>query len=136
MMGLKNPKGFSFIEVTIAMTIAGFGLTMLFIVQGRLLQQGERTLDSWRAIVAIKNIFCDVAQKKIITEDLKLENSADGLLVSAIVKKINENSSLKKFKQVRLLEGEARWSTFGVEQRTLLMSAVVIPEKEKKPEPA
>ena len=112
-----------------AMTITAVSLTLLFVIQGRLVQQSARALESWHAMVALKNIFVVSTEKKE-QRDATVEKIVDAVTVSYALKKPSEQSSLKKMKQVQLMQGAARWSIFGVERRELLLGAMVSAKKE------
>lgn len=119
----EQRKGFSLVEVVMAMTITAVSLTMLFATQGRLLQQGARSVSSWRAMVTLKNIFVEAAEQNEQRTE-QIERLVDGVTANYTLKKIDERSALKDVKNVRLAHGVARWNVFGFEQRDVLVGAV------------
>lgn len=111
-----------------ALAVASFGLTMLFVTQGKLLEQVARMVQRWDVAVELSTMLIEASETAESSRN-NIEKEARGATLQCTVKKIGENSSLKKIKNLRLVQADARWQVLGFEQRSTLMSALVEPEE-------
>ncbi len=131
MQARASRNGFSFVEVMMAITVIAFSLGMLFTTQVSLIEQSAGALATWDAFVATKNLAIEALEQQEKPET-NLQKMLDGFSLSYTFKKVDERSSLKNIKQLRITESEARWTLFGFPRSSLLIGARVIPETKEQ----
>lgn len=135
MKALKNHKknfiktrGFTLVEVIIALTITSLGLMPLFLSQGRLIKQTGRDFAAWESMIALKNFMYTTAQKQAgqEKEQKKVTSEMNGVAFSYDIFKSTESSSLKTIKALQLIKASAEWDFFG-KDGVIFVNAMVIP---------
>lgn len=128
----RNNKGFTLVEVLLAMAIIGLVLTPIFAIQMGVWRSSLRSSQSLTRIFAAKNLLVESMfnaspeqrEKKI---ERKLDRPATTLIYER--KKIAENSSLKKFKNVLHESVTMQWTDRqGKKRQERLVTFVYSPE--------
>lgn len=127
----RAPKGFTLIETIIALVILGTVITTLFRFQGELLRGTFR----WHATVSrisfMRNMFAMAQEEKWYTKN-QTKEIKEGLRDTTLTysfKKVSENGSLGKYKNLYTEQIQAQWSELtGTRTDTLVGFKFYIPE--------
>lgn len=139
----NKSNGFSLIEVVFAITIAGLLLTSLFTLQNNMFTNVIKDHFKIARIYFIKNFLFDSDNiekfKKGVNSKTKLEPIAKKLnepqmTLKFDLKKINEKSALKKFKNVYIATSTGNWQSIQGQQEEKFINLVYIKPEEKKKE--
>ena len=132
----KVKRGFTLIEVIIALTVAAFGLAPLFISQSRLLEQIGNNFAAWHALVELKNFICttEQAQAALPEPQKKITAERDGVTLSYESVKPADNSALKTIKNFELMKATAEWELFRPSTLTLVSGRSIKPVKKESEE--
>jgi len=120
-------RGFTLIEVIIALTVTGLGLTPLFVSQGRLITQTGRSFAAFEGMIELKNFMYTTAQKTA-EKQKKITEEKNGVTFSYEVFAPTGNSSLKNIKNIELIKAQAEWDFFAPDG-VMFPSAVAVPPK-------
>lgn len=127
----NHKKGFSLVEVAIAMTVAAFMIIALFNLQGMLFKVASNNVRVFNQLVHMKNFFYAMMRKELPGLDDAIEEQIDNDTMTYILHVPHEKSAFKKIENVARLEIDYN-PLQGRSQR--LVSFVYYPEEKEKPE--
>lgn len=128
----KNKSGFTLIEVLLAMAIIGLVLTPIFAIQMAVLRGNSRAKDILERIFLGKQFLIDNSFQLTSSEqekrvEKKVDKPATTLLYE--LRKIPENSPLKKFKNVLIESVLMEWvDARGKKRQERLVTFIYKPE--------
>ena len=131
-----NKNGFTFIEVALAITIIGFGLTNLLSLQGTIIKRSSSYFQKINNILVSSSLLVENNFKKTIKEKITTEKFIKDpqITLKQYEKEINEKSDLKNFqKDINIVEVEAEWKdNFTIKKEKIITFAYK--NKEEKSE--
>lgn len=136
MMDFKNKPGFTLIEVLLALAIIGLVLSPIFVIQSAVLRSSSKAASLYTRLLNAKDFLIDqqfehADSDQPATTERKVANPPTNLVFSS--KKIPENSSLKKFKNIMIESVSMEWTDAQNKKRQeKLVTFAFKPEQEKK----
>lgn len=113
MMRFNNSSGFTLIEVLLALAIIGMVLTPILLIQQIVLRRSSSSANLFSRIIQAKDFLIDqqfenIQESQDVTAEKKITNPATTLIFNS--KKLPENSSLKKFKHIKIDSVTMQWT--------------------------
>lgn len=113
MMRFKNSSGFTLIEVLLALAIIGMVLTPILLIQQIVLRRSSSSANLFSRIIQAKDFLIDqqfenIQETQEVTAEKKIINPPTTLIFNS--KKVPENSTLKKFKHIKIDSVTMQWT--------------------------
>lgn len=136
MKRFKNHKGFTFIELVMAVAIMGICLTALFTLQSNILVQAVERTDVLNRLFATKNVLIEWLQKPRLPETLKkidkIAIKDPATLITCQAQEIHPDSSLGRLGHFYAVRVTSEWERDATPYYYRLVYYVFMPPEEKK----
>ena len=138
MVNSKSPNarsGVAFIEIVVTVMIIGSLLSALFVLQGNVLRRVVSFSKNETVVFDLVKFLADVRLGRIngdkeVGIEKKYEKHNGSLKYR--LKSVDENSSLKNFKDIKIETAECQWDRFGVTRMERVVTFTFRPESAGK----